>query len=240
LLSNVLIDEGHSTHTSIAPAWHSAVVLLSLLSLSALSIYQHGLPRATLPGLSTRFSSYLTVMVLEWAIVAFIWFGVWLGVISRRDLITGHWPIWTSVLRDLGFAIGFLVASNAVLALIGFLLRAKGSEAMQGALPQTGIEMLGFVLLSSTAGFCEEFIFRGYLQRQFQALTKSTAAGLVIQGIVFGVSHGYQGAKLMIIISVFGCFFGLLAYWRKSLRPGMLAHGLQDMSSGFIFWIFRK
>src|SRR5207344_3246331 len=161
--SDVLFDQDRSTHKSIAPAWHSSVVLLSLLALSALSVYQHGLPRANLPGLSTRLSSYLTVMLLEWAIVAFIWFGVWLGVISRRDLITGHWPTWTSVLRDLGLAIGFLVASNAVLAILGFLLRVKNNEAMQGALPQTGIEVLVFVLLSCTAGFCEEFIFRGYL-----------------------------------------------------------------------------
>jgi len=27
---------------------------------------------------------------------------------------------------------------------------------------------------------------------------------------------------------------GLLAYWRKSLRPGMLAHGAQDALGGLV------
>jgi hypothetical protein len=31
-----------------------------------------------------------------------------------------------------------------------------------------------------------------------------------------------------------GWLLGLLAYWRKSLRPGMLAHGLQDSIGGLV------
>jgi membrane protease YdiL (CAAX protease family) len=32
----------------------------------------------------------------------------------------------------------------------------------------------------------------------------------------------------MCIIAVYGFMFGWLARWRKSLRPGMIAHTLQD------------
>jgi hypothetical protein len=32
----------------------------------------------------------------------------------------------------------------------------------------------------------------------------------------------------MVVITVFGCLFGLLAQWRQSLRPGMIGHFLQD------------
>jgi membrane protease YdiL (CAAX protease family) len=45
--------------------------------------------------------------------------------------------------------------------------------------------------------------------------------------VAFGLSHGYYG-KAVIAIMVHGCLLGLLAWWRKSLLPGMLAHGLQD------------
>jgi membrane protease YdiL (CAAX protease family) len=31
-----------------------------------------------------------------------------------------------------------------------------------------------------------------------------------------------------VVITVFGCLFGLLAQWRQSLRPGMISHFLQD------------
>ncbi|PYX43065.1 MAG: CPBP family intramembrane metalloprotease [Acidobacteria bacterium] len=74
-------------------------------------------------------------------------------------------------------------------------------------------------------------MFRGYLQGQFTAWTGSAYAGLVLQALVFGLAHGYQGARLMTVIAVFGCLFGLLAQWRQSLRPGMIAHFLQDASA---------
>jgi uncharacterized protein len=90
------------------------------------------------------------------------------------------------------------------------------------------------LLLVITAGLCEEVIFRGYLQRQFTALTQATIGGIVIQGIVFGASHGYQGWKYMLIITVFGIMFGLLAHWRRSLRPGIISHVLQDGVGGLL------
>ncbi len=92
---------------------------------------------------------------------------------------------------------------------------------------------------SATAGFCEEIIFRGYLQRQFAALTRSTLAGVLLSAIVFGASHGYEGAARMLLIGIFGLMFGLLAWWRKSLRPGMIAHAWHDALSGAILRMLK-
>ena len=91
-----------------------------------------------------------------------------------------------------------------------------------------------YLLLTLTAGICEELIFRGYLYKHFAAITGSLLAGLVLQGILFGAAHGYQGPKYMLIIAIYGCLFGLLAQWRRSLRPGMMAHFLQDGIIGLI------
>ncbi len=38
----------------------------------------------------------------------------------------------------------------------------------------------------------------------------------------------------MITITVYGALFGLLAWWRRSLRPGMIAHAWTDIFSGVI------
>jgi uncharacterized protein len=46
-----------------------------------------------------------------------------------------------------------------------------------------------WILVSTSAGICEEFVYRGYLQQQFAALTRSATGGLVLQAIAFGVSH---------------------------------------------------
>ena len=55
------------------------------------------------------------------------------------------------------------------------------------------------------------------------------------QAAIFGLSHGYQGAKPMLVIAVYGLLFGLLAQLRGSLRPGMIAHAWQDVFSGVLF-----
>ena len=88
--------------------------------------------------------------------------------------------------------------------------------------------------LALTAGFCEEIIFRGYLQKQFAAASGMASIGILAQGVLFGAAHGYQGTKLMFTIGVYGALFGILAAWRKSLRPGMMAHFLQDFISGLL------
>jgi membrane protease YdiL (CAAX protease family) len=90
--------------------------------------------------------------------------------------------------------------------------------------------------LSATGGFCEELIFRGYLAQQFRTWTGNRAFGIVLQAVAFGLAHGYY-RKVMVVIMVHGCLLGLLAYWRKSLRPGMLAHGLQDVLGGILAFL---
>jgi len=101
-------------------------------------------------------------------------------------------------------------------------------------LPQSPLEIALYLMLSLTAGFCEEVIFRGYLQRQFTALTRASAGGIALQGIVFGLGHGYQGWKFMLLIAVYGTTIGLLAHWRHSLRPGMILHFVQDGAGGLV------
>ena len=93
--------------------------------------------------------------------------------------------------------------------------------------------------MSATAGFCEEVIFRGYLQRQFGAMTGSVAAGIVLSAIAFGASHGYEGGARMVLLAIFGLMFGVLAVWRKSLRPGMIAHAWHDAFSGAVLRLVK-
>jgi membrane protease YdiL (CAAX protease family) len=70
------------------------------------------------------------------------------------------------------------------------------------------------------------------LLTQFRALTRSTGVALVLQAVLFGVSHGYQGLRACVTISVYGLFFGALALMKRSLRPGMIAHAWTDIAAG--------
>lgn len=217
--------------SSIVPAWHTAVVLFVMLGISLVGA------RVDLPGIfgvHGRAPSYLFVMVVEWATVAFISWGLSRRGIRLSDLVGGSWARGTHVLRDLAVGIAFILVFGGLLQGLAYLLKAVPPPDMRAMMPQTWLEMIVWVLLSVTGGFCEEVIFRGYLQRQFSALTHSLFGGVVLQAIAFGLGHGYQRWKLMSLISVYGACFGLLAHWRRSLRPGMIGHALQDTAGGLL------
>jgi membrane protease YdiL (CAAX protease family) len=221
---------------AIAPVWHTAVVLLLLLTLVAIGLFVLG--GDFINHAHHRAFIYAITMVIEWLIVAFIALGArWQGA-SLSTLTGGNSPQWRSIARDLGLALAFLIVANIVLGILGFILghltHATTNAAIKNFLPHTALEIALWLLLSLTAGICEEMIFRGYLQRQFCAWTGSATAGIALQGIVFGAAHAYQGPTQILVISVYGCMFGLLAHWRKSLRPGMAAHFFQDCIGGLM------
>ena len=106
------------------------------------------------------------------------------------------------------------------------------AASIQTFLPRRAGEILLWVGVSVSAGVCEELVFRGYFQRQFEVFTRSRWIALFLQAALFGISHGYQGLEACVKIAIFGAFYGLLALWRGSLRPGMIAHGGSDILSG--------
>jgi membrane protease YdiL (CAAX protease family) len=220
-----------SPESPIAPAWHTTIVLCVMLGTSLLGA------SSDLPGffgLHGRVPSYALAMVIEWGTVALIWWGLRPGGVRISDLIGGSWTRGIQVVRDFGIGIAFIVVFGGALQGLCYLLHVAPPESMRELLPKTPVEMLAWVALSMTGGFCEEVIFRGYLQRQFSAFTHFAAGGIVIQGMVFGLSHGYQGWKMMALIALYGVCFGLLARWRQSLRPGIVGHILQDTAGGLL------
>lgn len=178
--------------------------------------------------------SYLFVMAIEWATVAFICWGLERRGSRVSDLVGGNWARGIHVLRDFGIGIAFILIFGGAVEGLGYLLKVVPPQDMREMMPQTWFEMIAWVLLSLTGGFCEEVIFRGYLQRQFSAFTHSLVVGIVFQALAFGLGHGYQGWKLLSLIAVYGACFGVLAHWRHSLRPGIIAHVLQDTAGGLL------
>jgi membrane protease YdiL (CAAX protease family) len=180
-------------------------------------------------------------MGYELSLFAYVWL---LGLRPRGvricEIIGGKWQCFADFLVDLKTALLFWLIVVAVLAVVQYLVRYNGIKAARPLLPQGGTEITMFIVLSVTAGFCEEFIFRGYLQRQFLALANRAWIAIVLQALVFGVAHLYQGMSAVIAITVYGGLFGILAWRRNSLRPGMMQHAAQDSFSGIAASILIK
>jgi membrane protease YdiL (CAAX protease family) len=151
--------------------------------------------------------------------------------VTIRDVIGGDWSGAKSILRDVGIGLGVWLIWLAVSSVWNKSWGADSSVSIY-ALPRHPLNVLLWIAVSISAGISEEFAFRGYLQRQFGALTGSRWLGLVLQAVVFGIAHAYEGMRAAMQVVVFGLLFGLVAVWRKSLTAGMIGHAWGDILSG--------
>jgi membrane protease YdiL (CAAX protease family) len=177
---------------------------------------------------------YLSAAALDWLLALFVWKGIRSRGVTVRSLIGGRWASARDVLRDLGIAAAFWGVLAVVVWVLGLVIAQDHGKTLDILLPRTPLEVAVWCFTAATAGFCEELVFRGYVQRQLLALSGSTVAAVVGQGIVFGVMHAYQGWRPVLLITVMGILFGVLASWRKTLRVGMVAHGWQDLWAGWL------
>ena len=103
--------------------------------------------------------------------------------------------------------------------------------------PQNALEASAYLAAALTAGFVEESVFRGYLQNQLTAFSGSVIIGSALQILLFIQGHYFQGMLRLIPVALFGLLFTVLALWRKSLRPGMITHGLGDGFEPIVFFL---
>ena len=223
-----------SNRQLIAPAWHTIVLITIFIGLSVVGgFFQHAAkqrPPETVPH-TNAVPGYVSLVISEWLLVLYVRMGVQKRGVRLRDLVGGRWATPKDVLKDIALA-------AALWALWTFLQNPHvlgETNAAQGLLPKGNLESFVWIPLALSAGFCEELVFRGYLQRQFQAVTGSVGLAVLFQAIVFGVGHLYEGVAPVALIALYGVLFGLLAAWRKSLRPGMIAHAWSDIFGVIIF-----
>jgi len=134
----------------------------------------------------------------------------------------------------------------AVLAFIAIYFSEKAGyhrdlsrfRALQGNLGLT-LVMVVYVIIG--AGFYEEFMYRGFLMQGLAMFFGGSRAGgivaLILQGILFGLSHAYQNPLGMLISGTFGTLLGVLVIvWPRNLWPAIVARALFDASRSVLFY----
>ena len=224
---------------AIAPWWHTILLIAPLLAFSLLGSLKpahHALSQHHIP-------QYLATLVWEWLLAALVLWGIRMRKTPLCQLLGIRRPTLRDWRDDLAIAAAFWIASVIILAAIGILFKLAHLSTPQKALtqlaPQNGLELLLWVILSISAGICEELTFRGYLLQQFSRASRNLWIGVLASSLLFGVAHGYEGASGMIAISVYGALFCILAIKRGSLRPGMMAHAWHDIFSGIALMLLK-
>jgi membrane protease YdiL (CAAX protease family) len=106
--------------------------------------------------------------------------------------------------------------------------------AVREMLPHTASERLLWILVSFTAGICEEIVYRGFLPLYFLQLGSffglqvSYLVVVILSTLLFGLAHLYQGWKGVLATSIIGAMFAYLYFYTGSLILPIAFHILID------------
>jgi uncharacterized protein len=194
-----------------------------------------------------HFTFYALTIGTELVLLGLTYLGIRFSRMTLRDVIGGRGNTMEDFLLDVALAFGFWIVSFGVLIGLGYAMHMakpgaidEGKKTIELLAPHGGLELILWICMSVVAGFVEEIVFRGYFQRQFSTLLRNVWIGMLASAAVFGLSHAYEGRQRMLLIFIYGAMFGTLTIWRKSLRPGMMAHAWHDSFEGIILVIADK
>jgi membrane protease YdiL (CAAX protease family) len=197
------------------------VVGVPLLSLSNAGNSQiRNLPRLDL---------YLSAIFSQWVLTLVGWGVVFL--VARKVLRQGFGAMPLVPLLEWG--VGIAAASILALILVIWCERRgwlpPEPELVYLLIPKTPREKVWAALIvSPTAAFCEEFLFRGFLLTQFHDWLHSLLWAWIVTSAAFGVAHFYQGWSGAIRAGLLGALLAYPVMQWGSLYPAMLAHWLID------------
>jgi membrane protease YdiL (CAAX protease family) len=175
----------------------------------------------------------------QWLIFSIVLAGIRMrGKVKWRQVIGTEWRGLRTVAVHLGVAVVALVAMAVIGNVSNIVLGPlqHDSKAFQSMVAQTPVEAMAFLVLALSAGFVEEFVFRGYIQRQCQALFGNNVLAAFAQIAIFTQGHLYQGWVRLLPVMLIGLVLTITALWRKSLIPGMIAHGFGDGLVSLMFF----
>jgi hypothetical protein len=179
----------------------------------------------------SRVPLYLSLIAVELAIVWFVAIGIHAAGYSLIDLLGRRWRNVFDTFVDVLYAIATIAVLRFLTPALYYMFGRWASNT-GFLLPKTLSESIVWIIVSAFAGICEELVYRGYLQRQLWSLTKSLPVAVLLQALIFGSAHIYQGWRPALVTAIYGLVFGLVAALRRSIIPGAIAHAVIDILGG--------
>ncbi|HMC57440.1 MAG TPA: type II CAAX endopeptidase family protein [Gemmatimonadaceae bacterium] len=193
---------------------------------------------------NARVDGYRRGIIGQWlftVIAAGMWVGYRRPASALRLTLPSTWHIVTgAVLVAVTLALGYYqLASVRRLAPERRVAVRPRLGAIAFLIPHTPREHRWFLGLSLTAGFCEEFLYRGYLTWFLSPWLGAPLAMLVVV-IAFGFGHAYQGRRGAIRATIAGAVMGGVVLATNWLVPAMIIHALVDASSGTAGYLIMR
>lgn len=196
-----------SATLAIAPAWHTGILVLVF---AASGFF------ATTGAPASQAATALAQAAIAAMLAAYVAAGMYLRGHPLRELI-GRFQ-----------GVDLLWAGLTAALLLGLWLALGPSSAASG--PRTLSERALWIAVSAVVAFGEELVFRGYLQRQFEALGLGFWLAAVAQAALFAAAHAGPAA---LYAGVCGLALALLARARGGLCAATAAHFALDACASF-------
>jgi membrane protease YdiL (CAAX protease family) len=192
-----------------------------------------------------RLRAYQRAAIGQWVFALFV-LGLWvrtgrpwdqLGLVPPTD-----WRLFA------GIAVVAIVTTLAVRQALKIVRAAPEKlpavrprlDKIAFMLPHDAKEHRWFLILSTTAGFCEELLYRGYLVWVLRPYI-GVPGGLLAGVLLFGAGHLYQGRSGAIKATLAGLAMSIIVLATGWLIPAMIVHALIDASAGILgFRVLRE
>jgi membrane protease YdiL (CAAX protease family) len=216
----------------VAPPWHTAALVLVIVGVAIIgTLTSRGAAPGPAPA-SLVVTAYVPMLVAQLGLALYVC-RIGRGRNALSSIVGRRWTSASRAWGDLALAAAawcFIEVTEAAMA----TFRPAHNAAVLVLLPHTPTERCVWMAIAVAAGFCEEVVYRGYLQNQFMAFTRSAAVAVGLQAVLFGVAHADQGPSIAVRFGLYGVGLGALAWWRGSLIPGIAAHVGVDVATGWL------
>ncbi len=214
--------------------WMELSILVFIFSVSGLLLWWGNKSRSAL----------LTLLSILLAL-GFIRLVLWLRRSSWREYGLTKPVSWRkTILLAIGGLITLYIVVNlslpVVIRLTGRSVDRSQFDVLRGNVPAL---LIGLLVAWTLAAFGEELIFRGYLMNTLARAFRHTNVGwisaCIVNSLLFGFGHTYQGISGVILLAIVGLLYSLFYLGSgRNLWVPILMHGLYD-TSAFLLIFFN-
>lgn len=181
-------------------------------------------------------------LVLYASTIAFQWLA--LAAVAWRASVHGYTAAELGLtLQDQTRMMTAAIVGAATIATLQWLnlrrlgklsLKARGrfQALAERIFPQSTVELFPYLALATTAGLCEEFLYRGFVVAVLARMGLSVWLVVLLSSMLFALAHLYQGREGLLGTLVVGAILGIGRIAYQSLIPAIFWHTALDIVAG--------
>lgn len=195
----------------------------------------------------TKSSEYIKTSLMLWAITGFLLFCFFHGALSVKPPLILPVTDWKTYLSISIFVACFAYTKYVIFSIkknenirLSVLNTLEKDNSLIDILPKSHKEYLLFTLLVSvSAGICEELIFRWFLYSYIE-IQSNWVIAVICSSFIFGLWHLYLGWEHVIKTALVGVLLCGIYLYFESIVVAIIAHIFMDVYSGTIAYYARK